>query len=205
MHHKIVIHNESEEIKSLIDKDPNLEPLFQKKREIVVHVSKNYYQSLIETIIAQQLSTKAALAISNRFNEFMQDDMKPEHILAVEDEKLRALGLSRQKIKYLKSLAEHVKSEKLTFDQFEQMTDEQIIEELTQVKGIGVWTAQMFLMFSMGRMDVFSTLDLGLRNALKKLLNRPDMTFEEIEAYSHKWKPYRSIVSHYLWHIWDEA
>jgi len=205
MHQKIVIYNDSEEIKSLIKKDPNLIPLFEKKREIVVHVSKDYYKSLVETIIAQQLSTKAAQAISNRFLDLMQNDIKPEHILAIEDERLRAIGLSRQKIKYLKSLAEHVINGQLPFDQFEHMTDQEIIDELVLVKGIGVWTAQMFLMFSMGSMDVFSTLDLGLRNALKKLLNQPGMTFEEIENYSHKWKPYRSIVSHYLWHIWDEA
>ena len=205
MQHKIVLHNKSEEIKSLIEKDPNLVPLFEGKREIIVYVSKDYYKSLVETIIAQQLSTKAAQAISNRFMELMNHDIKPEHILVAEDEKLREIGLSRQKIKYLKSLAEHVESKKLTFDAFETMTDQEIIDELVLVKGIGVWTAQMFLMFSMGRMDVFSTLDLGLRNALKKLLNRPEMTFEEIETYSHQWKPYRSIVSHYLWHIWDEA
>ena len=205
MQHKIVIHNESEEIKSLIKKDPNLVPLFERKKEIIVSVSKDYYKSLVETIIAQQLSTKAAQAISNRFMELMNHDIKPEHILVMEDEKLRSIGLSRQKIKYLKSLAEHVESGKLKFDVFENMTDQEIVDELVMVKGIGVWTAQMFLMFSMGRMDVFSTLDLGLRNALKKLLNKPEMTFEEIEVYSHKWKPYRSIVSHYLWHIWDEA
>lgn len=205
MRSKIVLDNESEEIKSLMIKDPNLAPLFEKKRKIIVHVSKNYYQSLVETIIAQQLSTKAAQAISNRFKELMNHDNKPEHMLVMEDEKLRNIGLSRQKIKYLKSLAEHVLNGTLNFDQFEKMSDQEIIDELVLVKGIGVWTAQMFLMFSMGRMDVFSTLDLGLRNALKKLLNRPEMTFEEIETYSQKWKPYRSIVSHYLWHIWDEA
>lgn len=205
MRSKIVLHNESEEIKSLVIKDPNLAPLFEKKKEIIVHVSKDYYHSLVETIIAQQLSTKAAQAISKRFIELMNHDIKPEHILVMEDDKLRNIGLSRQKIKYLKSLAEHVVNGLLKFDHFETMSDQEIIDELVSVKGIGVWTAQMFLMFSMGRMDVFSTLDLGLRNALKKLLNRPEMTFEEIEAYSHKWKPYRSIVSHYLWHIWDEA
>ena len=85
------------------------------------------------------------------------------------------------------------------------MSDQEIIDQLIQVKGIGVWTAQMFLMFSMGREDVFSALDLGLRNALMTLLNQQDMTIKEIETYSLKWKPYRSIVSHYLWHIWDEV
>lgn len=205
MHQKIVISNDSEEIKTLIKKDPNLKSLFEKKREIIVHVSKDYYKSLVETIIAQQLSTKAAQAITQRFIDLMDNDIKPKHIITIEDEKLKAIGLSRQKIKYLRSLAEHVLSGQLEFDQFEHMTDQEIIDELVLVKGIGIWTAQMFLMFSMGRMDVFSTLDLGLRNALKKLLNQPEMTFEEIETYSHKWKPYRSIVSHYLWHIWDEA
>ena len=126
-----------------------------------------------------------------------------KHILETKEEDLKSIGISRPKIKYLKSLAEDVQSGSLDFDGFDQMTDEDIINMLTKVKGIGIWTAQMFLMFSMGRQDVFSSLDLGLRNALKKLLNNENMTLLEIEAYSQKWSPYRTIVSHYLWHIWD--
>lgn len=83
------------------------------------------------------------------------------------------------------------------------MTDEEIINMLVRIKGIGIWSAQMFLMFSLGREDVFSVLDLGLRNAAKKIYNQPELTNEQIELMSQNWKPYRSVVSHYLWHAWD--
>lgn len=205
MENKIVYKNNSDEVSYLIEKDPNLIPLFNKTKEVVVHVSKDYYKSLVQTIISQQLSSKVAQVIMSRFEKLMEGDITPKHILNKDDEALKSIGLSRPKIKYLKSLAEHVINHDLKFEQFEQMSDQEIIDELVKVKGIGIWTAQMFLMFSMGREDVFSTLDLGLRNALKLLLNQPDMSHDDIEAYSIKWKPYRSIVSHYLWHIWDES
>lgn len=205
MENQIIYKNNSKEVSYLIKKDPNLIPLFKKTDEIVVHVSKDYYKSLVQTIIAQQLSSKVANVIYQRFEKLMDHDITPKHILTKDDETLKSIGLSRPKIKYLKSLAEHVMDNAIEFERFESMSDQEIIDELIKVKGIGIWTAQMFLMFSMGREDVFSTLDLGLRNALKLLLNQPDMSEDDIEAYSLKWKPYRSIVSHYLWHIWDAS
>ncbi len=205
MENRIIYKNNSKEVNYLIEKDPNLIPLFKKTEEVVVNISKDYYKSLVQTIVAQQLSSKVANVIYQRFEKLMQNDMTPQNILNTSEEDLRSIGLSRPKIKYLFSLAEHVINQDLKFDKFEDMNDEEIIEELVKVKGIGIWTAQMFLMFSMGRSDIFSTHDLGLRNALKLLLNRPDMTHDDIEAYSLKWIPYRTIVSHYLWHIWDES
>ncbi|BCR36311.1 DNA-3-methyladenine glycosylase family protein [Mariniplasma anaerobium] len=203
MDYEITFKNNSKEVVFLIDKDPNLKSLFENKSEIKVKVSVDYYQSLVQTIIAQQLSTRVADIIYNRLLELLNNQIDPFNILNTSDDQLRDIGLSRPKIKYLKSLAKHIDDKEILFEKFDSMTDEEIINQLTEVKGIGIWTAQMFLMFSMGRKDVFSTLDLGLRNALKQLLNRPEMTHKEIEAYSQKWIPYRSYVSHFLWHSWD--
>lgn len=203
MDYEIIFKNNSKEALFLIDKDSNLKTLFQNKSEIKVKVSKDYYPSLVQTIIAQQLSTRVADIIYKRLFELLDHHLDPQRILNTPDDQLREIGLSRPKIKYLKSLATHIDNKEISFEKFDSMSDQEIIDQLIEVKGIGIWTAQMFLMFSMGRKDVFSTLDLGLRNALKKLLNRPDMTLKEIEIYSQRWIPYRSFVSHYLWHSWD--
>ncbi|MCD4826951.1 MAG: hypothetical protein K8Q99_04155 [Acholeplasmataceae bacterium] len=204
MNQEIIFKNNSKEVAFLIEKDDNLKDLFKHPEEIKVTISDDYYTSLVQTIIAQQLSTKVADVIYKRLVELLDNDIKPLNVLATTDEDLRMIGLSRPKIKYLKSLASHVIEQKTNFEDFPNMSNQEIIDQLVEIKGIGIWTAQMFLMFSMGRLDVFSTGDLGLRNALKKLLNRPEMTFEEIEKYSEKWIPYRSYVSHYLWHLWDD-
>lgn len=197
---KVLIYkNNSKEAAYLLAKDPNLKQLLAKNKEIKIILAKDYYQALVQTIISQQLSTRVAEVIYQRLETLMNEKINAKEMIALDEQVLRDIGVSRPKIKYLKSLAEHVVTNKIKFENFDTMEDQEIIETLTSVKGIGVWTAQMFLMFSMGREDVFSTLDLGLRRALKNLLNKPDMTLEEIEIYSQKWKPYRTFVSHYLW------
>ncbi|MDY0294442.1 MAG: hypothetical protein RBQ71_01420 [Acholeplasmataceae bacterium] len=196
-------HQNSPITKYLIEKDTHLKPLFDKKEMITVHVNDRYFESLIDTIIAQQLSSKVASVISKRLFNYFNSSIEPKALLETKDEDLRALGLSFQKIKYLKSLAECIISNKVTFQHLDQMTDQEVIDMLVQIKGIGVWTAQMFLMFSLGREDVFSVGDLGLRNAVKKIYQNPDLTHEEIERLATNWSPYRSVVSHFLWHAWD--
>lgn len=190
---------------TLIKKDQRLAELFNLKKEIIVHIDDDYFVSLAHTIIAQQLSTKVATVLSNRLKDFCEKEITPDKILEATDESLRSLGLSKQKITYLKSLATHVNDHSVDFHRFHQMTDDEVIESLIQIKGIGVWSAQMFLMFSLGREDVFSYLDLGLRNAVKKLYDNEALTKNQIEDIASNWKPYRSIVSHYLWHAWDNT
>ncbi|MDY0074464.1 MAG: DNA-3-methyladenine glycosylase [Acholeplasmataceae bacterium] len=199
----IVYQHESEITKYLIERDPKLSELFDKQKQVTVYVSDNYYESLIDTIIAQQLSGKAAATISKRVHTFFNEDITPENLIKADDESLRALGVSYPKIKYLKSLAEHMIDQSVDFSQLDNMSNQEVIDMLIQIKGIGVWSAQMFLMFSLGREDVFSPLDLGLRNAVKHLYQNPDLTVPEIEKISENWSPYRSVVSHFLWHIWD--
>lgn len=199
----MVITNDSEKIKYLIQKDPKLETLFSRIKAIDVHLSDDYFVSLVSTITAQQLSSKVASVIYQRLRDLLHEDITAEKIMQADESSLRSIGLSYQKIKYLKSLAEHIIDKKVIFDYLHLQTDEQIIEMLIQIKGIGVWSAHMFLMFSLGREDIFSELDLGLRNAVKRLYQNDQLTIQEIKTISEKWSPYRSIVSHYLWHAWD--
>ena len=199
----IKYYQDSNEVKYLIEKDPMLENLFSRKEEILVPIDDNYFQSLAGVIVAQQLSAKVASIIYKRLSALLQDEITPEKIEQANEIELRGIGLSYQKIKYLKSLAECVLSKTIDLSDLNHLSDQEIIEMLIKIKGIGVWSAQMFLIFSLGREDVFSVLDLGLRNALKKIYELPDLTNQEIEEMSLKWIPYRSIVSHFLWHAWD--
>lgn len=200
---KITYTNQSEKVIYLAKKDPKLSDLFSKKESIDVTINSNYFLSLVQTITAQQLSSKVAQVIYNRLDVLFDHDMTIEKILATDEKTFRSIGLSYQKSKYLRSLAEHIKNGDVTFEHIEDKSDQDIIDMLTQIKGIGVWSAQMFLIFSLGREDIFSVLDLGLRNALKRLYAQQELSSQEIEKISQKWKPYRSIVSHYLWHAWD--
>lgn len=163
--------------------------------------SENYFDDLVESIISQQLSIKVSDTIYTRFKKlFKGERIHPQEALSIRDDDIRATGISYQKIGYIKDLAKKTVESGIVFEQFEIMTDEEIIEELTKVKGIGRWTAEMFLMFAMGRPDVFSYGDLGLQNAIQRLYGlsqRP--TKGEAEAIAEKWKPYRTIACRYLW------
>ena len=168
---------------------------------------KNYYQALVESIISQQLSVKAAETILNRFKDlFTAEFPTPEDILTQDIETYRSVGLSRQKAGYIKDLAEKVIDKTVKFDHLDTLSNQEVIDELIQVKGVGVWTVHMFLMFCMGRFDVLPTGDLGIRNGIQKLYDlkeRPDD--EEIKkiAKKNKWSPYETIASWYIWHSLD--
>jgi len=163
--------------------------------------STNLFRDLLEAIVSQQLSNKAAATIFDRFLTLFPKEKtpRPEEILKLSDETLRSCGLSRQKTSYLKSLAEEIVSNKLVLENLHLLSDEAVISSLTTVKGIGRWTAEMFLIFSLGRQDTFSLGDLGLRAAVAKLygVDREDKI--KIEAISQIWSPYRSLACLYLW------
>ena len=163
--------------------------------------SQAYFDDICDSIISQQLSIKAAATIFKRFKDlFPQGKINPEYTLTIPTETLRQAGLSYAKIKYIQDLAQKVVNKKIHLDKLQHMTNEEIIEELIKVKGIGVWTAEMFLMFTLCRTDVFSCGDLGLQNAIKKaygLEKKP--TKQELLELSAKWSPYRTIASRLLW------
>ncbi|MGE0003332.1 MAG: DNA-3-methyladenine glycosylase [Candidatus Izemoplasmatales bacterium] len=190
--------NDQEPILSLIQKHPILQTLFESPDEIHFELETNYFVALTSAIVSQQLSGKVATVIYNRLTTLLKQEITPENFLRQSFDDLRGCGLSGQKIRYLTSLAELVESGEVHFRGIEDMTDQEIIEMLTKIKGIGVWTAEMFLMFSMGREDVFSVLDLGLRSGLQKLYGK-EMSKEEMVDIAMNWSPNRSVVSFYLW------
>lgn len=166
---------------------------------------RGYYEILVRSIISQQLSSKAAATIINRFVDACAANNgfpTPRQILDTPDTVLRAAGLSGAKASFIKDLAAHLDDGRLNLKGLSRKTDDRIIAMLTPVKGIGVWTAQMFLIFSLGRLDVLPVADLGVRNAVKRYygVSRPP-TPADIEAVAakHGWRPYCSVASWYLW------
>lgn len=180
-------------------KDPILNKLIEKyPAPKFTDRSEFLLEDLVESIISQQLSTKAADTIFKRFKGLFQKKFPTsEQILATEDDKIRACGLSFAKISYVKSVANAFVSDLIDTEKIKKQPDEEVIQELTQIKGVGRWTAEMILIFTLNRPDVFSIGDLGLRNAIIKLYGITDQ--KEMVTLSERWKPHRSTACWYLW------
>jgi len=167
----------------------------------------NYYHELVDSIISQQLSVKAARTIEGRFKNLFDGEFpSPTQILDKDIEELRAVGLSRPKARYIQDLATKILDGTINFDAIDELSNDEIIAELTKVKGIGVWTVHMFLMFCMGRLDVLPTGDLGIRNGIAKLYDLDHIPTErevEIIAEENNWQPYESVASWYIWQSLD--
>ena len=187
--------------------DPVLAAVIKKAPLPTFIPHKNYYQELVESIISQQLSVKAAATILKRFKAlFMSDFPNPAEILDEDIEIFRSVGLSRQKASYILDLASKVEDGTIKFDHLDGLTNQEVIDELIQIKGVGIWTVHMFLIFCMGRLDVLPTGDLGIKNGIQKLYTfeiKP--TAEEMErvAVENHWHPYESLASWYIWHSLD--
>jgi DNA-3-methyladenine glycosylase II len=164
-------------------------------------VDGTHYDALTRSIVYQQLSGKAASTILSRFQALYPDSSPtPEAVLETTDERLRSAGLSRQKIGYLRDLSSKVADDSLPLHEIHTMTDDDVIDHLVQVKGIGRWTAQMFLMFRLGRPDVLPELDLGIQNAIRRayrLRKRP--TPKQVRKVGAKWSPHSTVACWYLW------
>jgi DNA-3-methyladenine glycosylase II len=175
------------------------------KRELKEDRRGDAYGALLRSIVGQQLSTKAARTIYGRMLElFGGHAPTPQQLLAADPDKIRAAGLSRPKINYLRDLAQHVEDGELELDRLDELSDEKIIEELIAVKGIGEWSAHMFLMFHLGRPDVLPVGDQGIRNAVKtqyRLRKLPDA--KRLEKLARPWRPYRTLACLYLWSSLD--
>ncbi len=187
--------------------DPYLAPVIAKYGLCTIQPNTNYYQDLVESIIGQQLSVKAAASIRNRFRDLFDGQLPtPEQILTKDVETLRSIGFSRAKANYVRDLAQHVIDGKVTFDHLPGLSNEEIISELTDVKGIGEWTVHMFLMFCMGRLDVLAYGDLGIRNGIKQLYgldHAPSPQEIKDVAAEYNWAPYQSIACWYVWRSLD--
>ena len=163
-----------------------------------------HFYSLIRAIVYQQLSGKAAATILGRFlTLFPNQEPTPELILTLSDQQFRSVGMSRQKSGYLRDLAAKVQGGGLPLDHVETLADADLIAHLVQVKGIGRWTAQMFLMFKLGRVDVLPDLDLGIQNAIKRAYRKRKVTPKDVLRIGAKWSPYSSIACWYLWRSLD--
>jgi DNA-3-methyladenine glycosylase II len=164
----------------------------------------NYFASLCRSIIGQQVSVAAATAIYNRFEE--QTELKPSRVVSLNEAEAKTIGLSRQKTSYLKDLAGHFVEDPAVYNHLETQSDEQVIAELTAVKGIGVWTAQMFLMFTLDRPDVFAPDDVGLQRAMQRLYDWETLPSKKVLiAHAERWQPYRSVASLHLWQLLDNV
>ena len=184
-------------------KDEYIGPLVKKfgHIDLTPRPKSLYFVNLVRSITGQQLSVKAAATIFGRLEEKLTK-ITPENILGAKEKDLRDCGLSFAKIKYTKDLSERVKSKRLKIKSLDRLSEEEIMNELIAVKGIGHWTAEMFLMFTLGFPDIFPYDDLGLRNGLKKLVGR-EMGENELIEFAERWKPYRTTASMYIWESLD--
>ena len=164
-----------------------------------------HFTAITRSIVYQQLSGKAASTIYGRFAALFDDETPAAHsLLDIPDEKLRGAGLSRQKIGYLRDLAARVHAGDVPIDSLHELSDDDIITALTSVKGIGRWTAQMFLMFRLGRPDVLPDLDLGIQKGIQRAYNMRKLPSpKRVLEVGAKWAPYRTIASWYLWRSLD--
>ena len=181
-------------------KDPVLADIIDAVGDYTLKKRNHHFSVLVESIISQQLATGAAEAIFKRFKGLYPKFPTASEILSTRKTKLRQVGLSGMKIEYLKDLARHVEEGRLDMKSLTKMSDEDVIVQLTQVKGIGRWTAEMFLIFSLGRQDIFPADDLGLRKGVQRAFSLQEIPKpKEVEKIGQRWKPYRTIVTWYLW------
>ena len=188
-------------LREVIDR-VGLEPLHARRAERPA----DHYGALVRSIVGQQLSTKAARAIYGRLTErFGGRPPTPAEVLAEDPEELRAAaGLSRAKVTFLRSLAEHVLSGELELERLDELPDEEVIAELVAVKGLGVWTAHMFLMFHLERPDVLAVGDLGIRRAMMNIYELAEMPGPaEMEEIAEAWRPHRTLACMFLWRSLD--
>lgn len=184
--------------------DPLLGALIRQNGTTAREPRSDYFTSLVRAIVGQQLSVKAASTIFERLKQATGLDPKKVNMLS--EDAARALGLSRPKARYIHDLAEHFVKDSAVFNHLESLSDDDVIRELTAIKGIGVWTAQMFLMFTLTRPDVFAPDDVGLQAAMKRLYDWNELPpRSELEAFAERWKPYRTTASWHLWYSLDNA
>ena len=189
-------------VKYLSKADPHLAGVIKTVGKYSIKIRTNAFQSLVESIIYQQLAGSAANIIYTRFiNHYNNVLPKPMQIISTSDIELKSkIGLSSNKVQYLKDLSTKVEQGKINLELLSTMSDEEVIAELTLVKGIGRWTSEMFLIFCLGRPDILPVTDLGIRKAVHKLYSLPELPKPaELLAISQPWRPHRTVASWYLW------
>src|SRR3989344_401074 len=202
-----------EKAEEYLIKDKYLTSLVRKYSPCKIIPSRKglYFSDLVESILSQQLSTRVANVIIERVRVGLGNDLYPTNIIGYPEDKFRKHGVSWAKIKYIKDLGKKANRgalikksgpDSLVLSKINKLVDEDIIAELTKVKGIGRWTAEMFLMFSLARPDIFPVDDLGIRKAMEKLTGK-NMNQGELIIFSQRWVPYRTVASWYIWRLID--
>jgi DNA-3-methyladenine glycosylase II len=189
-----------------LSKDKNLKQLIIRfgPCKISKRGSKYYFEDLVSSIVGQQLSGKAAKTIFTRVKTLLTKGkiITPDAVLKTKDDKLRECGMSWSKVSYIKDLAKKVKEGEVDIKNLNKLSDNKIIDELTKVKGIGRWTAEMFLMFTLARADIFPLDDLGIRKGMEKLFKK-ELSKQKMSKLAEKWKPFRTTASWYIWRVLD--
>ena len=190
-----------------LSKDPKMRRLIKDYDSPNFNPGNDYFQSLMRSIVFQQLSGKVANVIYQRLiNLLPNNKIIPREVLMLTRDSMKKVGLSYQKINYIKNLANYFNTNLFSPNQVEKMTEAEISKQLIQIKGIGQWTIDMFLMFTLNRTDVMPYLDLGIQKGMKILFNLNKLpTKNEREALSITWKPYRTVACWYLWKIVDDG
>ena len=191
----------------LLKKDKNMQVLINKFGRPDLNPRQDYFQSLLRSIVFQQLSGKAAKTIYERFVNLIPTTSNhcPNEVLKLDKEEMRKAGLSFRKIDYVRNLADYFENNSFHKKDVEKMSDQEISKELIQIKGIGQWTVDMFLMFTLNRADILPCSDLGIQKGIMKILNMKNLpSKKEMENCSRKWRPYRTIACWYLWRIADD-
>lgn len=184
---------------ALVRLDPKLGQLIELQKPIIHRPRTNYFFSLCRSIVGQQVSVAAAATIFGRLEAASGID--PKKVAALSEDQTKAIGLSRQKAGYIKDLAQHFVDNPKVYKHLGELSDEEVIKDLTEVKGIGVWTAQMFLMFTLVRLDVFAPDDIGLQRAMKQLYGWKQIPpKDKLERTAAKWRPYCTVA---CWHLWQ--
>ena len=196
-----------EEGLDLLKRDKKMRVLINEFGRPDYNLRQDYFQSLLHSIVFQQLSGKAAQTIYERFVNLIPktSNLCPNEVLKLDKDEMRKAGLSFQKINYVKNLADYFENNAFQKKDVERMTDEEISKELIQIKGIGQWTVDMFLMFKFNRADILPYRDLGVQKGIMKILNMKNLpSKKEMETCSKKWRPYRTIACWYLWKMADD-
>jgi 3-methyladenine DNA glycosylase/8-oxoguanine DNA glycosylase len=189
-----------EEMEYLKEADPLLGKVIDEIGYIRREINPDPFSALVESVISQQVSSKAAQTIINRLLAKI-GRITPYTLLHIKEEEIRECGISGRKIQYIKNIAQWAKEKKVDFNSLDNLSDQEIIRKLTRLPGVGQWTAEMLLIFSLGRKDIVSFNDLGIRKGMMKLYNLEKLTKEEFINYKNRYSPYGTIASFYLWEI----
>lgn len=191
---------QDKEVQQLMKQDNFLAKLIRQIGDIQITMRTNPLKSLIRSIVGQQISVKAATSIFQRLTNLINDDWSVDNISKLDDIEMKEIGMSDSKIKYVKNLIEHIQKGHLNFTNLKNLNDSEVVSQLTQVKGIGEWTAEVFLLFTLQRLNVLPTKDVGLQKAAQWLYQTEKSEKKQQLSYCYKnWEPYSSIGAFYLW------